>query len=99
MEIEKLPLHDATLKSVELVWADSTCTLYLATDAFPNCALIFSGVSEAVLPKAQPWGPSSSINGFKGQSGLYEIEMQSGDVLRIIASNIAFDTDATRWSI
>ena len=95
MEIDTLPLHDATLKAVEFDWAASTCTVYLATSALSNCALIFAEVSEVALPKKQPWGPSSSVNTATARdAGIYEIEMQSGDILRIAASNIAFDADA-----
>jgi len=41
------------------------------------------------LPHTQPWGPSSSINSASQRNeGQYEIEMQSGDIIRIDARDV-----------
>lgn len=92
--IDSLSLHDATLREVEVSWAKAECVIRLSTADFPDCELLFTGISEVIIPKQQPWGPSSSINTLTEQAANhYEIEMQSGDTLRIASSKISFNRD------
>jgi hypothetical protein len=92
--IETLPLHDSTLRAIEVSWANAECVVRLSTADYPDCELVFAAVSEVVITKRQPWGPSVSINTVVERAkNQYEIEMQSGDVLRIAASNISFNRD------
>jgi hypothetical protein len=87
--IDDFGLHDATLVAVHLTWADGTCVMMVRHSQLSDCTLTFTGVSNLVLPRTQPWGPSQSINSVSQQSnGQYEIEMQSGDVFRIEASDV-----------
>jgi hypothetical protein len=87
---EDLPLHDATLTDVHLDWLAGTCALLLSRTS-GQYELRFNGVSDLAIPRRQPWGPSVSINSLrKDSSGLFEIEMQSGDILRISASSWSF---------
>lgn len=93
--IESLPLHDATLKAVVLVWAEGRCVLELSSSHDPSCELIFTGVSQLQVPRHRPWGPSVSINAVRRvQDNTYEVEVQSGDVLRIEAAAWSFSTNA-----
>ncbi len=86
---EKLPLHDAVLHTIQVDWAARSCVLTLDTSEADNCQLVFAGVTELVLPRHEPWGPSASINSLaSGDPTNFTIEMQSGDVLSI---------DATSW--
>lgn len=80
---DALPLHDVTLHAVHFAWAEGRCTLHVAAGDLGERALVFSGVTELHIPKAQPWGPSVSINAAR-ESGpnWLEVELQSGDVLR-----------------
>ena len=90
--IEALPLHDATLKAVRLAWAEGRCVLELSSSSAPSCELIFMGVSELHVPRRYPWGPSVSVNAVRKVNGnTFEVEIQSGDVLRIEASAWSFN--------
>lgn len=87
--IEDFGLHDATLVAVHLVWADGTCIMTVRQSLLSDCTLTFTGVSNLILPRTQPWGPSQSINSASQRNkGQYEIEMQSGDLIKIDASNV-----------
>lgn len=84
--IEDFGLHDATLVDVHLEWAEGRCTMTLRHSELSNCHLTFTGVSNLSLPRARPWGPSQSINSVcQRNTGHYEIEMQSGDLIQIEA--------------
>ena len=91
VDLASLPLHDATLVSVRLDWAQRSCEIEVAL-ADGHAALSFVAVSHCELPHAAPWGPSSSVLGGRSLAkGVFELEMQSGDVLRIIAGGSAFE--------
>jgi hypothetical protein len=90
-------LHDATPVSVRLDWATGTVVLELRTDASDagRMHLIAADTTELLCPRQLPWGPSVSINEVRGpvahgNTMRVEIEMQSGDVLRIEARSITF---------
>jgi len=85
--LAELPLHDASLLAVHVVWADGRCVLQLETGDRGEVALVFSGVTEANLPRNQPWGPSTLINAMRKLGhDAFEVELQSGDVLRMHAA-------------
>lgn len=86
--LDSLPLHDATLREVRFVWAEGRCTLSLLTNGHGAQELVFSGVTELHLPRQLPWGPSVSINAARDcGSNRFEVELQSGDVLRLQAAS------------
>ena len=94
-EVATLPLHDATVESIDISWAKSECFLRLRAVTKPNnyaepCILEFRGLKHLRLSKEQPWGPSVSINGAKFTNGAVSIEMQSGDTIEIVASEMQF---------
>ena len=92
MRTQDLKLHDATLKSITFEWREALCILELRTSEEPHCKLIFSAVTHIAVPRNQPWGPSVSINEFREkQPGSFEIELQSGDVIEVKASNFLFE--------
>jgi hypothetical protein len=94
--IDALPLHDATLKAVRLAWAEGRCVLELSSSEAPSCELIFTGVSELHVPRHYPWGRAVSINAVRRvKDNTFEVEVQSGDVLRIEASAWSFNAEAT----
>jgi hypothetical protein len=91
--IEDVDLHDATLVALRVNWADGTCVAELKHGMLGGCVLTFSAVSHLTLPRKQSWGRSISINSFSMSSrGQYEIEMQSGDLIKIEASAMVFAT-------
>lgn len=86
--LDSLPLHDATLREVRFAWAEGLCTLHVQTSCHGAQELVFSGVTELHLPRQQPWGPSVSINAAREcGSNKFEVELQSGDVLRLQAAS------------
>lgn len=94
--IEDLGLHDATLVAVHLVWADGKCVMTVGHSQLSDCILTFTGVTNLTLPRTQPWGRSQSINSASERDkGQYEIEMQSGDLIKIDADDVALTTIAT----
>jgi hypothetical protein len=86
-----LPLHDATLQSFHFKWADGRCVFELNTVDVGMRELVFSGVINLHVPRSMPWGPSVSVNSIR-QVGLdvFEIELQSGDILKVQASGWQF---------
>jgi hypothetical protein len=92
--IESVDLHDATLIAMRLKWEDGTCIAEISHGTLGRCVLTFSAVSHLTLPRKQDWGRSVSINSFSvPNSGQYEIEMQSGDLIKIEAAGVMFATD------
>jgi hypothetical protein len=94
--IEDFGLHDAALVAVHFVWADGTCIMTVRHSQLSDCTLTFTGVSSLTLPRTQPWGPSQSINSASERNkGQYEIELQSGDLIKIDASDVGLSSIAT----
>jgi hypothetical protein len=90
---DDIDLHDATLLAIRVSWADGTCVAEIAHSKMGTCTLMFSGLSHLILPRKHDWGCSVSINSFsRPGNGQYEIEMQSGDVIKIEAIAAALDT-------
>ena len=91
--IEGVEWHDATLIAMRLGWDDGTCVADIDHGTLGRCMLTFSEVSHLTLPRKQGWGRSVSINSFSvPTSGQYEIEMQSGDLIKIEATGVTFAT-------
>jgi hypothetical protein len=82
-------LHDATLETFALHWAEGVVQIRLSTGMNGTGVVILeaSGVLRAVCPRALPWGLSDSVNEVKleqAEEGRFlSIEMQSGDVLEV----------------
>lgn len=90
MTFISLPLHDALLAFVYISWEAARCDLRLCPVGLPDHLLVFEGFTHLKFPRRQSWGPSSSINTLmQPQEGIFEIELQSGDVIRI---------ESPRWS-
>ena len=87
--IKDVNLHDATLLAVRVSWEDGTCIADLRHGVLGDCVLTFSKISQLTMPRKHDWGPSVSINSFSQTgSGQYEIEMQSGDLIEIKATDV-----------
>lgn len=87
--IEEFGLHDAVLIAVHMAWENGTCVMTIRHTQLADCTLTFTGVSNLCLSRTQPWGPSQSINSAAQRSkGQYEIEMQSGDRVKIEATAV-----------
>ena len=91
--------HDATLLDAQLDWATGGTKLRLRLCARdPTVATLrFDGVSDFSWPRRFPWGKSNSVNDVRCPiDGSIEIEMQSGDVIRILASEYDESTTPDR---
>ena len=95
-------LHDATLLHIEAHWESGIATLHLQTGVpeMAQAQLRAHDFRRIECPRQQEWGPSCSINQIRepppGPSPEYqhlEIEMQSGDVIRVEA--VHFDLVVT----
>ena len=86
-------LHDATLESLELRWSSGEAVIQIGTgDAtHPQRVIVASAVRRLGCDRQMPWGFSVSINEVRGptavgdNASVLEIEMQSGDLIRIEA--------------
>jgi hypothetical protein len=98
-DLAGLDLHDVTLTGFYLDWDAGTCSAQLrgrvlGTVSVP-AQLVWRGVTEARIQRAAPWGPSSSILEGKGRSGEpYEITMQSGGTILVVAEECYVEIDS-----
>ena len=88
-------MHDWTLVKIEYAWESKKCELQLKDCNSDLQILTALDVRKIHIPHMENWGPSSSINrviGPKQKNGinLLEIEMQSGDIVCIEASQFNF---------
>jgi hypothetical protein len=88
-----LRIHDATLVSIDFLWKESNCKIYIKSwsrkeNRPVNAVMEFFGVTEIHIPKHQEWGPSVSINEIELKNESYKIEMQSGDVISISSKGV-----------
>jgi hypothetical protein len=88
-----MELHDASLESLELHWSSGEVILRILTGAAttPRRVIAASSTYKLECGRKMPWGVSESINEVRGPTPVgddrfvLEIEMQSGDVIRIEA--------------
>jgi hypothetical protein len=93
-------MHDWTLVSILFEWKSARVILEFATGGSKSERLVARGVTELHAPRLNDWGPSVSVNKVagptddaSGRRGL-EIEMQSGDHIRIVAKSFDFPQSA-----
>lgn len=92
-------MHDWTLIAVHFDWLSGIATLDLRTFPSQAKAILAKNVYTIHVPRLQNWGPSSSINevmgpaAYPGNKQILKIEMQSGDVIEIIADCFIFPSD------
>ncbi len=90
-------LHDATLESLELHWSSGKVVMHIrAGDARrPQLVIVADALRRLSCSREMPWGASRSINevhppaAIDGGLSSLEIEMQSGDRLRIEAGSFS----------
>jgi len=91
--VDRPKLHDASLLRIVLTWnEEAEANLIFRLDGPRLVALKASGLKGLACPHENPWGPSVSVNEFRGPSVVregvqkIEIEMQSGDTIVVAAS-------------
>jgi hypothetical protein len=91
MTFDSLPLHDALLADIYINWEAARCDLSFSPVGLSSHHLVFEGFTSIELPRHESWGRSSSVNSLaQPEEGAFEIELQSGDTIRIEASHWAF---------
>ena len=85
-------MHDWTLVSLNIDWEKSTLVIkFLNNNSLP-VDIIFNKVKFVNIPKWDEWGESVSVNKFNLKDDAtykyIEIEMQSGDIINIIANDV-----------
>ncbi|MEX8505751.1 hypothetical protein [Leptothrix ochracea] len=90
-------MHDATLESIKFEWSTRTCVFEFSGSPqfeFPF-SITFSGVTQLLVPATLAWGPSASILEIQEPTnGHFQIAMQSGDTITVMASNHTFQQTA-----
>ncbi len=91
-------LHDATLISIEFEWASGLVSLNFAAHIgdYRKVRIVAYGAKKLVCPRELPWGRSISVNGVilsDSEVSRLEIEMQSGDVIIIIADKFTHELE------
>lgn len=98
MNFNDLPLHDASLFSINYDWENKTASI---TGSFYNringetqkFTLEFAETSSIVIPHKEDWGASSQINKVVlTQRTEFIIAMQSGDKISITAKEFRFSS-------
>ena len=85
-------LHDAVLVRVEHSWSDARCKLIVRPvgTGTLDAEISLGGVRSLKLSHHQPWGPSSSIAKASFKDKTLTLEMQSGDVIVVAASEAKY---------
>ncbi|WP_155237954.1 hypothetical protein [Teredinibacter turnerae] len=97
MKFESLELHDSTIYEIKYLWGSRELTLKgtrysQEKSGIIPFSLLFKSVSSYSVQHNAPWGESSSINGTGIEvNGQYLIELQSGDVISVVASEVEFE--------
>lgn len=95
---EDFEMHDWTLKRIEFDWHAARVTLDLEDSNCTMRTLIAEGVQDLQVPRFNEWGPSVSVNEvseivpMSSGSQRLKIEMQSGDVIQILAQRFELPT-------
>jgi hypothetical protein len=90
MSLSIQKMHDATLLAIHFDWMSRTCTFDFAgaPTLLEPFAISFFDVTELVVPAKQEWGSSNSVLEVLDQgTGCHDFIMQSGDIIRVVASN------------
>jgi hypothetical protein len=97
--------HDSILEEVTVSWGKNATVTFLMTpnEAFINPSrpikLIGKRLKHLVCPNENPWGQSNFVNNVRlvnkteAEQTEIEIEMQSGDVILVIAETFEVKSD------
>ncbi|AMC33877.1 hypothetical protein [Janthinobacterium sp. B9-8] len=91
MNITSLPLHDAVLSGINICWEADRCDFRVSPVGGEAHLLVFESFTNLALPNKKHWGRSCSINTVQeSKPGIFEVELQSGDVLRVEARHWSY---------
>ena len=90
-------LHDAILKEINIIWKNGSASIIFHLNeiyAKENNLMTISitNIIDFHLPRLFPWGESIYVNEVSYDEGekKMEIEMQSGDIIKILAKGFDF---------
>lgn len=92
-----LALHDATVIGLRADVRSRRTTVVFRMDEGGEVSLIADGTMTVTATMSMPWGPSASINELRWNLGggsepaSVEIEIQSGDIITIVASKFSLE--------
>lgn len=87
-------MHDWILVSAAFNWEEGEMALHFRDTSSRMREVRVEGLREFFMQRVEPWGPSGSVNGVKGPNKTaqeqmdFEIEMQSGDLIKLVARRI-----------
>lgn len=98
---ELVSLHDATLESIDVSWStgEARIRLRVGDASRPRRVIVATAVRRLEVDRQLPWGFSVSINEVReptpAADGTFvlEIEVQSGDVIRVAAAAFSLSSD------
>ena len=76
-------LHDATLVHVDFTWETGVVDIRLRTALNPAFLLRIINATALHATRYFEWGPSAQVNTVTVSEESFDIEMQSGDTIRI----------------
>jgi len=91
-------LHDKTLVSLNLDWGTGELRMHVGKGPHGQWLIVAAGVRRFECTRLDPWGPSKLVNDVRGPIPLaegvvwLEVELQSGDLLRLEARNAWLET-------
>ncbi|WP_409307760.1 hypothetical protein [Pectobacterium sp. B1J-3] len=93
-------MHDWILLSLLVYWGKGELVIKLLDNSSESVVIKANGIRLINIPKNDKWGESVSINGIielgRDSDGLerMKIEIQSGDVIEIVAEEILFQNQS-----
>lgn len=93
-------MHDWTLLSILYEWKSARVTISFRCETAEMASIVANGVTALRIPQTREWGPSVSVNKVTGPKSIaeggnkLEIQMQSGDVIEIVAAEYIFPVQA-----
>jgi hypothetical protein len=84
------------LSEISVCWNSATAyfvfsPVSLSGERGGNVTLKFQRITSIEIPRETPWGESTHVNEIRHNENCCEIEMQSGDVLRISAGKCCYE--------
>ena len=86
-------MHEWVLISITYEWQSARVEISFDTYDSGIVSVIADGVVDLHVPQLKPWGPSIHVNEVReprariGKPRKLEIEMQSGDVITVVAAS------------
>lgn len=85
--------HDATFLGADVRWPERVTVLKFRLHPDREVWLRARDFSSVSIPRSNPWGASESVNRLRweAEAGVVEVEMQSGDTIRVVAAGFAME--------